>query len=124
MEKLTIKSRHASLAEAVETAKVDLSYNPAEAARSIKDCDTGFNGRCPGVTKAFVTDQDKVYYIFRTEDKMNILHEFEPFHSALDSYAMKIAMIQGDEIIITDAAIAKNKDGRKFFAENQHLIAA
>jgi hypothetical protein len=124
MEKIKIKSRHASLAEAVNIAKIDLSYNPAEAARSIKDCDTGFNGRCPGVTKAFVTDQDKVYYIFRTEDKMNILHEFEPFHSMLTNSALKIALIQGDEIIITDATVAKNKDGRKFFAENQHLIAA
>ena len=117
---LKIKSVHFTLAAAVEAAKLDLSYNPAAAAQSIKDSDSGFNGRCHGTTKAFVTEDNEVWHVFRTGDGINFLHKFEPFISVLSNAGLRPAYFQEKDgamkVSIMDVTIPNNKKGRSAFA--------
>jgi hypothetical protein len=80
MKSIKIISRHNTLAEAVASANIDLSYNEQSAKQSIKNSDTGFN-RDRGVTDAFVCEDGKVRYVYQAD--IALLHEFTPFVSCL-----------------------------------------
>ena len=124
MTHLKIRSTHRTLEEAVNAANVDISYNPAVAKQRIKDADTGFK-RCPGTQKAFVMEDGSVFFVFKTEDGVNVLNKFEPFISVLFAGSFRVAIQSDpDTITITDATLPKNKAGRKAFADFPHLMAA
>jgi hypothetical protein len=80
MKSIKVISRHNTLAEAVIAANIDLSYNPAEAQKSIKLSDAGYN-RDRGVTEAFVCEDGKVRYVYQAD--IALLHKFTPFVSSL-----------------------------------------
>jgi hypothetical protein len=103
---LKIGSRHNSLAEAVEAAKPDLSYNPAEAARDIRRIDQ----QCKA---AFIVESGAIYYIYSAD--IEILHEFEPFISVICNTPFRVAFIVGDLISISEPRIPKTQAGRNWF---------
>lgn len=114
-----------AVAAAVANQSLDLSYNPAEAARKVKDCDSGYH-RDRGVTAAFLTDNG-VYYVYESGG-MNLLHKFEPFISCLSDGGFHIAQIAPDRatIVISELVIKKTAEGRDFFrkyAADQFLAA-
>ncbi len=112
-----------AVAAAVANQSLDLSYNPAEAARKVKDLDCGYR-RDPGVAAAFLTD-DGVYYVYESGG-MNLLRKFEPFISCLSDGVFHVAQIAPDRatIVICEFAIKKTDDGRNFFRKNTNLLAA
>jgi hypothetical protein len=82
MKSLKVTNRFNTLAEAVAFAKPDLSYNPRLAAEEIKMADSGFNGRSRGVTHAFVTEDNKIHFVYENGG-IGYLHEFSPFSACL-----------------------------------------
>lgn len=111
MNHIKIASHHQSLAAAVAAAAPDLSYNEAEARRSIREID--MNCR-----QAFVTESRDIYYIFDAD--IRLLHKFSPFVSALSDRAFKIAFVNGNTLSIGDHGIPNNKAGREFFKKNEY----
>ena len=124
MKTLNIKSTHATLALAVASSALDLSYNAQSAAQSIRNTDTGF-GRDKGTVKAFIVESGDVYYIYRAMG-MNLLHKFEPFISCLSSDGFAVAQLSKDgaAILISDVRISQDKAGRDIFRGNLDLLAA
>jgi hypothetical protein len=104
MTTIQIKSRHSSLASAVDAANMDLSYNKGLAEQSIRSID--LNCR-----QAFVTEDGKVMFVFECD--IPILQEFRPFSSCLDSRPFSIAFLDKLTMSITDPLFCKNKEGRK-----------
>jgi hypothetical protein len=107
---IKILSRYNSLAEAIEAAKPDLSYNPTEAANQIRQIDR----HC---VAAFVVESGAIYYIYRAD--IDLLHEFEPFVSVLCDTPFRVAFVVGDLISIGVPKIRKNKAGRAWFKSKQ-----
>jgi hypothetical protein len=110
MKHIKITSHHHSLAAAVEAAAPDLSYNEAEARRSIRDTD--LNCR-----QAFVTEDGDIYYVFDAD--IRLLHKFNPFVSALSDRPFAVAFIVGSTLSISSTEIPNNKAGRQWFKNNQ-----
>jgi hypothetical protein len=103
---IKILSRHNSLAEAVEAANPDLSYNPAEAANQIRQIDR----HC---VAAFVVESGAIYYIYRAD--IDLLHEFDPFTSVLCDTPFRVAYVFESLISIGEQRIPKTKAGRDWF---------
>lgn len=81
MKTFLILSTHTTLTQAVEAAQIDLSYNEVEARRTIRDIETGWNGRSEPPAAAFVLEiegKKEVWYIGRN-DGIRFLHKFIPF---------------------------------------------
>jgi hypothetical protein len=86
---LNIKSRHATLSEAVKASGMDLSYNPEEAMRKIRGLEIGRGGR---VSAVFLMENNDVFFVFDCD--IPIFQKFEPFISVMDNsafYPVKIA---------------------------------
>ena len=118
--KLQIISKHETLSEAVEAAKLDFSYNPQVAKDSIRNSERASSqGWKSG--EAFVTN-DGVYYVHHCDIK--VLNKFEPFHSCLTSDQFRVAVIGESEIEISDLVrIPKSKEGRKMIAKAGFIVA-
>tara|TARA_R110002153_G_C12944412_1_gene457754 strand:- start:127 stop:501 length:375 start_codon:yes stop_codon:yes gene_type:complete len=98
MKSFKILSRHTYLAEAVEAANIDLSYNEATARRDIRQTSKR-------VSEAFVLEINgvaKVAYVYQCDIKL--LNIFEPFMSCLSSSDFGIATLStdGDSIVVTE----------------------
>lgn len=115
---IKILSRHNTLAEAVEAAKPDLSYNEREARQSINLTDRGYN-RDRGVTSAYVCDDGKIRYVYQAD--IALLHEFTPFSSCLSDCPFQLAFIHEPEnnILFQAGSLPKNKASRKIIREMQ-----
>ena len=124
MKQLTIISTHAKLAEAVEAAKLDLSYNPQEAARSIRDTDSGYGRRDPGTEKAFVT-HDGIYFIYRTSEGYATFNEFSPFCAVLHNgnYSVAIPDPENKIIHLSAPVLPKTASTRRMAAANNVILA-
>jgi hypothetical protein len=109
MKHIKIAAHYQSLAAAVEAAAPDLSYNPDEARRRIRDID--LNCR-----QAFVTENGDIYYVFDAD--IRLLHKFSPFVSVMSDSPFVIAFIVGNTLSIGNHEIPKNKAGREFFKNN------
>lgn len=107
---IKIVSRHNSLAEAVEAAKPDLSYNPAAAAREIREIDR----KCK---TAFVVESGAIFYIYSAD--IEILHEWEPFVSVICDTPFRVAFVVGDLLSISEPRIPKTQAGRDWFKSNR-----
>jgi hypothetical protein len=114
MKTLKITNRFNTLAEAVEFAKPDLSYNPRSAAEDIELTDSGYNGRSRGVTHAFVTDDNAIYYVFE-DSGIGFLHVFSPFVHCLHDGPLTIVCYDKQENALkwTDIKYPKTKEGRR-----------
>ena len=101
-----IVSIHNTLAEAVEAAGIDLSYNPGLAKRDIKITDQN-------VSKAFVMEDGTVQYIFNCDIKL--LNEFTPFHSSMSNSPFQLVTVLEDsmEIKISHQNWPKCKETRQ-----------
>ena len=108
-----IKSHHTKLADAVAASGMDLSYNPAEAKRTIAATDC----HC---SQAVVLDNGDVYYVYSAD--IDLLHKFEPFMSCLCDSPFEVAHIVGDEIRIdNNLRIPKTQAGRNWFKNRKQL---
>lgn len=107
---INIASTHATVAEAVAAAKLDLSYNEQVAQAKIRDLDKGFRG-CKAV-EAFVTDKGEVLFVFKCD--ILILQKFEPFHSTMDDSAFRIAVVSKDKsrIVLAEGKLSRSKEQR------------
>lgn len=114
---IQIKSRHATLTEAVNAAGIDLSYNPQAAAAKIKDLERGFRGAKAG--EAFVTPEG-VYYILNCD--IRLLNKFEPFSAVMDDCPFRVCVLQENNIHISDATISKTPELRKVIAKSGALV--
>ena len=84
-----------TLLEAVEAAGLDLSYNKADAIRSIKFFQSGYKGALKILT-AFTTETNEVWTIVQvTEDGLKIASRYEPFHRCLDDSKLGIYAAHG-----------------------------
>lgn len=92
---LTIKAQFSTIAEAVKASGMDLSYNEAEAARTIRDMDSGRGGK---VEVAYLMDDNSVLYVYKCD--IRLLNEFEPFISCMDNSAFYPATVEGNTVII------------------------
>jgi hypothetical protein len=109
-----IKSHHTSLADAVAVSKIDLSYNPAEAKRTIADID-----RC--CRQAFVLENGDIYYVYSAD--IDLLHKFEPFVSCLCDTPFSVAFIVGDLLSIGQPSVPKTQAGRNWFKSRKEWQA-
>ncbi len=106
IENHKIVSIHNTLAEAVEAAGIDLSYNPGLAKHDIKITDQN-------VSKAFVMEDGTVQYIFNCDIKL--LNEFTPFHSSMSNSPFQLVTVLEDnmEIKISHQNWPKCKETRQ-----------
>ena len=114
---IKILSRHNSLAEAVEVAQPDLSYNEREARESIKLTDCGYN-RDRGVTAAYVCDDGKIRYVYQAD--IALLHEFSPFSACLHDGPFQLAFIhEAQNNILFSGSWPKNAQSRELIRKMQ-----
>ena len=106
IENHKIVSIHNTLAEAVEAAGIDLSYNPGLAKRDIGTTDQN-------VSKAYVMEDGTVQYIFNCDIKL--LNKFTPFHSSLSSSPFQLVTIKEDnmEIMVSHQNWPKCRETRQ-----------
>lgn len=120
MNNKTIKilSRHNTLAEAVEAAKPDLSYNERSARESISLTDRGYN-RDRGVTSAYVCEDGKIRFVYQSD--IALLNEFSPFSSCLHDSPFQFVFIHEAEnnIMFERGSLAKTAGNRKMIREMQ-----
>jgi hypothetical protein len=110
MKTLEILSRHTSLGSAVRAAGIDLSYNEKLAREDIADLDCG----CPRnsfqpVADAFVVDDGmsgekelSVWYVLDAGKHGILLNKYTPFHGCLHDGGFSFAILDGDQIKITN----------------------
>lgn len=112
MNSKTVKilSRHNTLAEAVEAAKPDLSYNEREARQSINLTDRGYN-RDRGTIAAFVCEDGKIRFVYQAD--IALLHEFSPFSSCLSDSPFELVFDQVDYLEFTGLKMTKNSKSRQ-----------
>lgn len=101
---IKIKETYKTLSEAVEAAKIDLSYNEFYAKSDIRTTD-------PDVEKAFVTEDGDVYYIYKCD--IRILHKYVPHHSCINNTDFRLVTIVRDTIEYHDIFWLKNFKSRK-----------
>ena len=118
MKTLKIKATFSTLAEAVAASTIDLSYNPAEAARTIHNNDTGF-GRDQGTTAAFLTEDGEVWFIYRAD--IALLHQFDPFCGCLTDSPFVLAKLEATQIVPLNVTLPKTRAGRQAVAEIQAI---
>jgi hypothetical protein len=114
---IKIKSIHNNVADAVAAANLDLSYNPRTAREDIADLDNPTS--CPDikrkpVTKAYVTENNEVYYIFECD--ITLLNKLELFSSCINDSPFSLVVIDeaNNEINITRPILKKCDESRKF----------
>lgn len=107
---LKITSHHKTVADAVATAKPDLSYNEQSARETIAAIDRH-------ATQAMVMENGEIYYVFAAD--INLLNKFEPFSAGLSDSPFQVAFIVGNTLLITDTKIQKTKAGRAWFKSNK-----
>ena len=107
---IKILSRPATLAEAVEAAKPDLSYNERSARESISLTDRGYN-RDRGTIAAFVCEDGKIRFVYQADIAM--LHEFSPFSSCLSDSPFELAFDEVTHLQFTGLRMAKNTKSRQ-----------
>ncbi|MAO19549.1 MAG: hypothetical protein Unbinned1322contig1001_16 [Prokaryotic dsDNA virus sp.] len=106
MTSYKILSRHSSLADAVDAAGIDLSYNEDLARRDIRRDDEH-------VTEAYVLDVNgvaTVCYVYDARD-IKLLHRYEPFFSCLDNGPIQLAALSrsGDYIDVGDSEFSRDE---------------
>lgn len=103
-----IASVHDTLAEAVEAANIDLSYNATLAAQDIKATDRN-------VAKAYVMADGTIQYVFEARDGGKFLNKFAPFHNCLDNGPFHLATIKEDkkEVMVSHQNWPKSTETRK-----------
>lgn len=137
MKTLTIISTHATLAEAVKAAKLDLSYNQAEADYKIRMADEKPRIEFTKTERAFVVAGEKVpevwyqYSCTGEGDSVNppgvrMLRRFEPFFSCMSDSPLQVGIvdIDGGRVTVTSIRIMKDKAGRSEAAELCNQSAA
>lgn len=88
---------------------MDLSYNPEEARKTIRDIDLNCK-------HALVMENGDVYFVFSCD--IEILHKFEPFVSCLSDAPFHGALIAGDTLtILSNLHVPKDKAGRAWLRE-------
>ena len=107
---IKILSRHNTLAEAVQAAKPDLSYNEREANQSITLTDRGYN-RDRGTIAAFVCEDGKIRFVYQAD--IALLHEFSPFSSCLSDSPFELVFDEIDYLNFTGLKMAKNSKSRQ-----------
>ena len=117
---LQIISKHESLERAVAASGMDLSYNPAEAQRSIKATQSASSyGWKSG--EAYVTDKG-VFYVFNCDIK--VLNKFEPFHSMMTRDPFRVVTFTDSTIEIHEnLLLPKTNEGRKAIAKGGIIVA-
>jgi len=118
---IQIISRHASLGEAVAASGMDLSYNEAEAKRTIANTERGhrmFGTDCKS-GEAFVTS-DGVYFLYRAD--IRLLNKFEPFSACLDNSNFAEVTITDTEIRFSKRILPKTPAMRKLIAQSLMIV--
>ncbi len=89
-----IIARFDTMAEAVEAAGIDLSYNEQQAKRDLeRDDNQGFH------TNIMVTDDNRVLFVYKMPGKLGILNEYSPFGAGLAG-ASKWSMVNIEETTV------------------------
>jgi len=108
-----ILSRHATLSEAVATAKIDLSYNEPLALRDLAYADKKYN-----ITAAYVTEQNgekNVHYELTCDIKL--LNKYTPFHSCIDNSLFSRVEITESEIMISKPMLPRSPKARAMIGQ-------
>ena len=110
MLEIKIQSRHKTLTEAVELAKIDLSYNPRLAKDDLKMTDRN-------VREAFVCEDGKVRFIYSGD--IDVLNEYSPFVGCIHDGPFRLVWLNPDSFQFTDIWVKKTSKVRKMVAELQ-----
>lgn len=86
---IRIKSIHNRIGEAVIEAKTDLSFNPQEAWTTIASLD--MPQRSIPVTKAYVTEDNEIYYIYECD--IMLLNKLELFSHGINNSPFSLVSI-------------------------------
>lgn len=89
-------TKYDTLAEAVAAAGIDLSYNPALAAKDIATVDAD-----PEFAYALVTANDRVWVAFKFRNKTvgNTLTEYTPFYGGLTNSDLRLVEFHGGDTL-------------------------
>ena len=127
---IKIATRFSNLTAAVAATGMDLSYNEADARRTIRDMESD---RSLKLVAVFADDSNQIWYVINSvRENLNLLHKFEPFFSCISNEPFNV-MLPMDGGSIADAgtatelvkikSVSKTEANRKLIAKNG-LIAA
>jgi hypothetical protein len=123
---IRIKSIHNNVADAVSAANIDLSYNPRIAKQDIAELDAPKNPRFDAkpVTKAYVTENDEVYYLYECD--IRLLNKFTPFSHCLSDSPFSIVDIdeEASTINISRPILKKCTETRKVASKARWILTA
>ena len=132
MRTLNILSKHTTMADAVKSAGIDLSYNEALALEDIKRMDFGKK-----VLSTYVVEMDykaydydiasangnavKVMYVYQADIKL--LNTYDAFHSTLHNDAFKSVKIEEDKIsIFNQYPMDRSNESRKMIGKLNLMV--
>ena len=108
-----------TVAEAVKASKIDLSYNPEEAARKIRDLDRA--GNHGEVKNAFLMENGEVWFLYHCD--ILILNTFEPFSSCLhDGSFFPVRITETTIEIFRHIALPRDTQARKTIAKGEMIV--
>lgn len=127
---IKIAARYSNLTEAVEAAKIDLSYNERSALQTIRDIESD---RSLKLVSIFSDDLNQIWYIVNSvRENLNLLNKFEPFFSCTHNRPFNVMMpmkgcdasdIENAEFFRQMVTLSKNNTNRQLIAHSK-LIAA
>jgi hypothetical protein len=110
---LRIKSIHNRVGCAVLEAELDLSFNPQLAWQDIAELDMPRNRDSKPVTKAYVTEDNEVYYVYECD--ITLLNKLELFSAGINNTPFSLVVIDeaNGTITITPPFLKKNAATRQ-----------
>ena len=109
---------------------MDLSYNEADARRTIRDMESD---RSLKLVAVFADDSNQIWYVINSvRENLNLLHKFEPFFSCISNepFCVMLPMNGGSVAdagtateLVKIKSVSKTEANRKLIAKNG-LIAA
>lgn len=110
---IKIATRFSNLTAAVAATGMDLSYNEADARRTIRDMESD---RSLKLVAVFADDSNQIWYVINSvRENLNLLHKFEPFFSCIHNGPLRV-MVEEDGSIKEISTLSNNILNRKLIA--------
>lgn len=115
---IKISREFSNIEEAVKATSFDISYNPAEAKKSMNM--KPFSDM--EVTNVFTDESNQIWYVIKlVSENLSLLHKWEPFFSCISDSPFAVYHRQGDRLAYIGRMDKTSKNRRMI--SNAGLIA-
>ena len=120
MKPIKITARFATVLEALEASKIDISYNPASARQSAKDLERD-NRFFNAPKEALLCEDGAIRFVIECADGLKVLNTFDPFISVMSDAPFTLAVVTETEIQV-HTTLTFPKSARKALAKLEGVV--